>query len=222
MVLDVMRGRGAFRCGCGARIKIEQPAEQRDTCVAVVNDRRCRQSPNSPSSVPLCPEHLDDIKVSVGLIRPEQVDEYTDLLAAAQYGLIHYEGEPGFDKQGFLTRLAARRAAENKRKFAEAPQVDDATVELLAEPSSVVYFIRMGDLIKIGTTTNLRRRVMGLSLTMKHVLATVRGGWVVERELHERFAHLREHGEWFRAEPELLRFIEEAKVSGHLPARRGA
>jgi hypothetical protein len=74
-------------------------------------------------------------------------------------------------------------------------------------PGAVVYFIRMGDLIKIGHTTNLAHRVQGLSLTMNQVLATEVGYRQREAELHGRFAHLREFGEWFRAEPELLGYI---------------
>lgn len=32
-----------------------------------------------------------------------------------------------------------------------------------------------------------------------------------ERDLHAKFAHLRMHGEWFRAETELLTYIEQLK-----------
>jgi hypothetical protein len=33
--------------------------------------------------------------------------------------------------------------------------------------------------------------------------------WYREQSLHKRFAHLRQQGEWFRAEPELLQYIKE-------------
>lgn len=78
---------------------------------------------------------------------------------------------------------------------------------------SVVYFVRMGDLIKIGHTANLRRRLHGLSLTVKQVLATEPGGKEREAELHVQFTHLREFGEWFRAEPDLLAHIESVRTA---------
>jgi len=69
----------------------------------------------------------------------------------------------------------------------------------------VVYFMRLGDLIKIGYTTNLRQRVS--SINPEEVLATEPGGRARERELHKRFAALRVHGEWFRHEGELAEYI---------------
>lgn len=79
-------------------------------------------------------------------------------------------------------------------------------------PGAVVYFIRMGNLIKIGHTANLARRVHGLSVTLNQVLATEAGDREREAALHRQFAHLREFGEWFRAEPELLAHIENLQA----------
>lgn len=89
------------------------------------------------------------------------------------------------------------------------PPVAELEPEPMGElpPGAVVYFIRMGDLVKIGHTTNIARRVQGLSLTMQQVVATETGGRHREAELHCQFAHLREFGEWFRAEPTLIEYI---------------
>jgi excisionase family DNA binding protein len=76
-----------------------------------------------------------------------------------------------------------------------------------------VYFIRSGMAgpIKIGHAKALRARIHALS-TAHHdqlfLLATLAGGAVQERRLHEKFSHLRIRGEWFTPAEDLLRFIE--------------
>ena len=76
------------------------------------------------------------------------------------------------------------------------------------ERSSLVYFVRLRDLIKIGTTTNLTRRLR--CLPYDELIKTIPGGPAIERQWHNRFVHLRHTREWFRAEPELLAAIAAA------------
>ena len=74
------------------------------------------------------------------------------------------------------------------------------------------YFVRgvQTGLIKIGKTTqSVDQRLQGLQcgspdylLVMKFVKEDR------EEELHKRFAHLRQHGEWFTPALELLEFIK--------------
>lgn len=81
-----------------------------------------------------------------------------------------------------------------------------------------VYFIGSGDYIKIGITAGSAHGRMR-SLATAHyaemtVLATIRDAMpALEEELHQRFSQYRAKGEWFRAAPELLAFIEELKAS---------
>lgn len=79
---------------------------------------------------------------------------------------------------------------------------------------SVVYFAHYPDAkpgdrcygsVKIGVTTNLRRRMHRLGTDPIIVLP---GGGAIEAELHRRFAHLRWHGEWFRCEADLAAYID--------------
>ena len=76
----------------------------------------------------------------------------------------------------------------------------------------VIYFIRAGARgpIKIGRTNNIARRLemlrVGNHLELS-LLATVDGGESGERRIHRRFEHLRTRGEWFRATPELMKFV---------------
>lgn len=78
-----------------------------------------------------------------------------------------------------------------------------------------VYFIRSGGpdgFIKIGVTSGrVEARLSSLQTGNPHkltVLATIDGGPEVELKLHRRFAAFRVDGEWFRAAPELLAFID--------------
>lgn len=77
---------------------------------------------------------------------------------------------------------------------------------------SWIYYIRMGDEIKIGVSNDPLRRAQALSLNASHILAIEPGTQLLERKRHAEFRHLRLHGEWFRAEDPLLAHIEQLKV----------
>lgn len=75
-----------------------------------------------------------------------------------------------------------------------------------------VYFLRLGDHIKIGVSDDVLARVNGLQTASPLPIAVV-GVWVGatradEQALHRRFRHARRKGEWFEAVPEL---VEEAQ-----------
>lgn len=72
----------------------------------------------------------------------------------------------------------------------------------------IVYFIRFRDLIKIGTTQDLTRRLT--AIPHDELLRTVPGGPDTEAQWHLRFRHLHVRGEWFRDEPELREAIAAA------------
>lgn len=91
----------------------------------------------------------------------------------------------------------------------------DPVPDLKPKPkTNVVYFVRATglDLIKIGTTDTLTKRVDALRAAspaplelLKHIAGDVRR----ETTIHRQFKHLRSHGEWFRATDELVAFIAE-------------
>lgn len=73
--------------------------------------------------------------------------------------------------------------------------------------AEVVYYVRVGDHIKIGHTTNLRQR-MG-SYRTGRLLATEPGGLSTEARRLRQFSSALDAGrEWFRVTPELMRHIE--------------
>jgi len=63
----------------------------------------------------------------------------------------------------------------------------------------VVYFARIGDNVKIGTSTNLRARMRALYLSLDDVLALIPGGEDVEDACHRQFAESR-HPDYARPE----------------------
>lgn len=78
---------------------------------------------------------------------------------------------------------------------------------------SVVYFLRAGEFIKIGKATGSpQSRVASLKTGCPFpidVIGFVAGGYDEERGLHRRFGHLRAHGEWFHAAPDLCAHIAQ-------------
>lgn len=210
MTADTMRGRGAYRCGCGARIRVEQPAYRHEACMAAIGAQRCRKTSATEGPYLLCKEHLNDLKAEVGLIRPEELPEFADRMMATKAARANADDPERASTEHWLDKLTRNRAeAEAKRRANE--ETDPLVIDRELNPASVVYFIRMGDHIKIGYTTDLKHRIHGLSLTMGHVMATTRGASVLEAQLHKQFAKLREYGEWFRAEPELLDYIDKIR-----------
>ncbi len=74
-----------------------------------------------------------------------------------------------------------------------------------ATPTGWVYFIRVGDLVKIGYSRSLQQRFYARQPS--DVLHLEPGTMTDERRCHIAFAHLRVEGELFRPDPDLLTFI---------------
>jgi hypothetical protein len=72
----------------------------------------------------------------------------------------------------------------------------------------VVYYIKIGNHIKIGYTTDLATRMAALQ--PDHIFGTERGDRDLERQRHEQFAHLRSKGrEYFDPADDLMAHIIE-------------
>jgi T5orf172 domain len=72
--------------------------------------------------------------------------------------------------------------------------------------NSVVYYMRLGDRVKIGVTINLASRMA--DIRPEELMAAEPGDRSIEQARHRQFAHLRTSGEWFRLEAPLTDFIE--------------
>lgn len=103
-------------------------------------------------------------------------------------------------------RAAEAAANEPARRAAEAERRE----RIRGKPH--VYFIQQGDsgAIKIGCSKNPTQRLAGLQTGHSEALRLLTcavGSQAQERALHDRFAHLRVSGEWFRPAEELLAYI---------------
>jgi hypothetical protein len=178
--------------------------------VAQEKSRRCNKKPQTGEPVPLCAYHQRKLlKIQLNGVDAETITaDLANHIVASWYD---FNTEGGIDREALVAVARERRAkyeAERDQRIAELEKKRDDR-----EANSVVYFIAMGEKIKIGTTLGLKKRVRGLSLPESAVLATEPGGPRRERQLHGQFAQLREHGEWFRADPELLAYIDTLKAT---------
>lgn len=71
------------------------------------------------------------------------------------------------------------------------------------QEDGVVYYVRRGSMIKIGTTVNMHKRMQ--AILPDEVLATEPGSYSLEAQRHREFLDVRVHGqtEWFHASPAL-------------------
>ncbi len=76
-----------------------------------------------------------------------------------------------------------------------------------------VYFAQREELIKIGYSRNVPDRMVALK---SKLIGAIPGDRAVEAKLHERFSHLRAHGEWFKAGEDLLAYIKH-EAQNHKP-----
>ncbi len=188
-------GRGAFRCGCGSRVVVSIPAQRGALCVATHRGEPCRLRPVTEEPLPLCDEHfastgLRDLKQWTNATPPEISERVSRL---------------------FQERWAEYQAIEYSTYEHTDPEA--------LEQTGVVYFIRSRDLVKIGTTTDLVKRMGAFSVPHITLLATEPGYKRRERELHLQFAELRiNRREWFRLAPPLTGYIDEIRARYGLPA----
>lgn len=88
---------------------------------------------------------------------------------------------------------------------------DQSKINTPSRSQDWVYFIRSEDKVKIGTTRNVGSRLSSLqtgSPDPLKLLCVIPGDRSKEKQLHERFASLRDSGEWFWLEGELKEYLE--------------
>lgn len=108
-------------------------------------------------------------------------------------------------------RYAQRLLVEFAHTFRRNPEpTGEPALGLLGVPMveriSHVYYVRFGDRIKIGVTTNLPARLD--ALPWDEVLTVELGERELEQERHRQFRIFRVNGEWFAKTPELVEHIQ--------------
>ncbi|MEU3098522.1 hypothetical protein ABZ690_28150 [Streptomyces sp. NPDC006967] len=84
---------------------------------------------------------------------------------------------------------------------------------------ALVYYVRFGTLIKIGTTRDMRQRM--LAIRPDEILAAEPGSYELEAKRHRQFARSRSHGELFMPSRPLVDHINALrKKYGRTPKKR--
>jgi hypothetical protein len=109
------------------------------------------------------------------------------------------------------SRLGVRYPAGWVCAVCEWEQGTSPDGELPRPRVDVVYYIRFGERMKIGTTSNLRQRMS--RLWHEELVALERGGRARERARHAQFASRRlGTSEWFELGPELSAHVETLRA----------
>jgi hypothetical protein len=111
-----------------------------------------------------------------------------------------------------VTPEIARECMQTHRQRALGQEEFQEQMELRLQARRhppIVYYMRLGNLVKIGFTANLTNR-MG-SIRPQELMVTEPGGREREQERHAQFADLKAHGEWFRLESPLTEHIEAVR-----------
>lgn len=111
--------------------------------------------------------------------------------------------------QAAQLRLANPRQVREPREYTPRPATGRFTG--VSFVGSVVYYMRIGDRVKIGTSTNLRKRLSAIN--PEELLGYEEGGLGLERHRHKQFADLRTHGEWFKLEGALVEHLAALAAS---------
>lgn len=103
--------------------------------------------------------------------------------------------------------IAQRVAYLHEKKAKDAEQVAVAKMRAISNEPGWVYYVRQGDLIKIGFTDNLKQRMRAYAPTGE-LLACHPGTLETEKAMHQKFSVALDSGrEWFRQRPELMAHI---------------
>jgi hypothetical protein len=146
------------------------------------------------NGTPLCEQHANDVWATVDA---GQTEEFKKAHRDERIAVLRLE----------------RLAKEQKQSKREASSYDRYT-----EPG-FIYYLRVGDLIKIGYTFYLEDRMKAYPPNSE-LLATHPGTRQTERQMHHKFLHLLKQGrEWFIEGDDLMAHIED--VSSKFPLDKG-
>jgi hypothetical protein len=106
-----------------------------------------------------------------------------------------------------INRIITRK----RRRRAKDAELDAVRRAENTRHDPIVYYMRLGNRVKIGTTTNLPLRREAIQ--SEEVMVIEDGGYKLEASRHRQFADLRTSGEWFRWEEPLISHIERLRAT---------
>lgn len=84
--------------------------------------------------------------------------------------------------------------------------------ELMRDLGPVVYYLRVGDLVKVGFTTDLAARLRHYPAETKLLAWRMNGSFDMEREICQRLRTSVDHGrEWFRPTTDVIAEVNAAR-----------
>lgn len=112
----------------------------------------------------------------------------------------------------------ARKKPKIKVKKYKAPK--EVKSRIHTNPEKAVYFIVVGDTVKIGISKDISKRLASLKTGLSSPIDTVyveeNAGRLSESALHAKFHSHRLHGEWFSLSDEIKEFIAECRLTASL------
>lgn len=116
-----------------------------------------------------------------------------------------YTEDPLFVLTYGIERAQAERAAQDEK---------------MIDREHVVYYVQIGEHIKIGYTSRLKARMKTYPIT-RRLLAVEAGGLSIEKQRHNQFKQYLDQGnEWFKPGSELLVHINTLRLgSGSAPIK---
>lgn len=188
MTLDGRSGRGAFRCGCGARIRITEKTSIGAGCQV----DGCRTASVTGQRIRLCPDHRDEITMVLA-----QDIARTDLTHLAE---LQAQGAGRWRPREIPVYVGPEAGPTEAAIIRAVPRA--------GRHDPIVYFLKNGERVKIGTTTHLAARMTSLSLRQSDVILALDGGRELEEQLHRRFhQHRIGSTEWFNFADEIKTFV---------------
>lgn len=155
--------------------------------------------PELASLVDLRDPDIEYVADSLKLIKMAGLDVTNPDMFQLAVDAGHHRAAIANDDSGLLRQQQVDRERERieaNRRYAER------------RPTRVVvYYMRLGPLVKIGFTLDIRQRL--IQINPEELLATEPGGMKLEAERHRQFAALRVHGEWFRYEAALVEHVAQ-------------
>lgn len=195
----------------------------------------CDRYSRIPSEIPLCPEHSVRVwhQVEKQLKRPAIIEAAANMYAER----VRAQQIVERNKAKTNNPTKADLKAAGKNIFPLVEKTPEELAAAIAEDKAFehdVYYVQVGDLIKIGYSSDLEKRLFSYGPTAK-VLAHHYGTRADERDLHRTFRPFLAHGrEWYTPAKVLMDHIaqmierygepwcipEWSKPKGHVTAQR--
>jgi hypothetical protein len=172
---NTLAGPGAFRCGCGAGVRLTGlPRLDQHHCTVYLGERVC----NGPKK----PDHITCEPCAVKISRNALVYPETAEQIAAHLERVEFLKARRLEEEA----LNERHRAEAQERYERGPRRDRA------RRAAVVYYCRIRDgVVKIGTTSQIYVRMDAFRVADGDVLAAEPGSFPLEGVRHRQFEHLR-------------------------------